>query len=67
MKTKAEEEKESRIRWELEEITKKINDCNNIIEASWFYGDEKVNKAKETLEYYLKERQRLVNLLNIIS
>ena len=67
MKTKIEEERENRIRAELEEITKKINDCNAIIEYKDYQTDEIVEDAKIKLMWYEKERQRLINLLNIIS
>ena len=67
MKTKIEEERENRIRAELEEITKKINDCNAIIEYKDYQTDEIVEDAKIKLMWYERERQRLINLLNIIS
>lgn len=67
MKTKAEEERENKIRAELEEITKKINDCNAIIEYKDYQTEEFVEDAKVKLLEYERERQRLINLLNIIS
>lgn len=67
MKTKQEEERENKIRAELEEITKKINDCEAIIEYAKYNYEETVEEAKERKAEYEKERQRLINLLNIIS